>query len=152
IDECAEVLREPLGRDLRELLYPRDSNNADAAAQLRRTRYAQPALFVIEYALAKLWIDWGIKPEACIGHSIGEFVAACLAGVMELDDALKLVALRGALMEQMPEGVMLAVPLAEERVRRLLTPNLWIAVVNSPTMCVVSGREAAVDDLDRRLQ
>ena len=151
VDECCETLREPLGLDLRELLYPAE-DSADAAERLQRTRYAQPALFVVEYALAKLWISWGVEPEACIGHSIGEFVAACLAGVMAPDDALRLVALRGALMDAMPHGVMLAVPLAEERVRRLLTPQLWLSVVNSPAMCVVGGDESAIEQLDRRLQ
>ncbi len=95
------------------LLYPNELETA--AEQLKQTRIAQPALFVIEYALAQLWMSWGISPDAMIGHSIGEYVAACLAGVISLEDALTLVAIRGRLMQQMPTGGMLSVPLPELR-------------------------------------
>lgn len=152
VDDCADRLRAPLGLDLRTILYPVTPESPEAAETLRRTRYAQPALFVVEYALARLWMAWGIRPEACIGHSIGEFVAACLAGVFDLGDALSLVALRGELMERMPEGVMLAVPLPPDRVRNLLTEGLWLSVVNAPSACVVSGRADDVDGFERRLQ
>jgi acyl transferase domain-containing protein len=107
VDECAVALRAPLDMDLRDLLYPAEANGT-TADRLKQTRYAQPALFVVEYALARLWMQWGVKPESLIGHSIGEFVAACLSGVLSLPDALKLVALRGSLMEQMPAGAMLS--------------------------------------------
>jgi acyl transferase domain-containing protein len=133
-------------------MYPPEGASDEASARLTRTSHAQPALFVIEYALARLWMSWGIEPAACLGHSIGEFVAACLADVMPLADALRLVALRGRLMEQMPPGVMLAVPLPEEEVSNLLQGDLWLAAVNAPSSCVVSGTDATIDRLDRRLR
>ena len=125
---------------------------ADASARLTQTSIAQPALFVVEYALARLWMSWGVQPEACLGHSIGEYVAACLAGVFSLKDALRLVALRGKLMQEMPEGLMLAVPLPEARVRRLIGDGLWLAAVNAPTLCVLSGTAAAIDAVEEKLQ
>src|ERR1051325_5141272 len=118
LDACAEMLRAHLGLDLREVLYPETgAAKAEATAALTQTYITQPALFVIEYALAKLYAEWGVQPSAMIGHSLGEFVAACLAGVFTLEDALKLVAVRGRLMQQMPTGAMLAVPLSEQDVQ-----------------------------------
>jgi len=112
IDICAEILKPHLNLDLRDLLYP---TTEDTSQQLEQTAITQPALFVIEYALAKLWMEWGIQPQAMIGHSIGEYVAACLAGVFSLEAALTLVAARGKMMQSMPTGSMLAVPLAPEK-------------------------------------
>ena len=151
VDQCTDQLKPHLDLDLRCVLYPAETETETASALLRRTRLAQPALFVVEYALARLWQQWGIEPDAYIGHSIGEYVAACLSGVLKLDDALRLVALRGKLMEQMPPGVMVAVPLPEERVQRLLVPGLWLSVVNSPSTCVVSGRDADIQEFETRL-
>ena len=119
--------------------------------KLNQTYMTQPALFVIEYALAKLWMEWGIKPQAMIGHSIGEYVAACLAGVFSLEDALGLVAARGRLMQSMPGGSMLSVGLAEDVVISLLGAELSLAAVNGPGMCVVAGLVEAVDQLERQL-
>ncbi len=119
--------------------------------RLDQTQYAQPALFVVEYALAKLWMAWGIEPQAMIGHSIGEYVAACLSGVLSLEDALKLVAARGRMMQQLPSGAMLSVGLAEEQVRPLLGTQLSLAAVNGPGMCVVAGPTEALEALERRL-
>jgi non-ribosomal peptide synthase protein (TIGR01720 family) len=168
VDRCAELLRPHLGRDLREIIYPRDEGRTtndeggDSSAAVRhspdaddpllnQTQYAQPALFVIEYALAQLWIAWGIRPQAMIGHSIGEYVAACLAGVFSLEDALALVAARGRLMQQLPSGAMLAVPLSEQEIQPLLGDQLGLAAVNGPTRCVVSGPLDAISELERRL-
>ncbi|WP_211226137.1 non-ribosomal peptide synthetase/type I polyketide synthase [Solimonas flava] len=143
IDRCATLLEPQLGYDLRELLYP-TQDTAEAAARLRATVAAQPALFAVEYALARLWISWGIRPDAMIGHSLGEFVAATLAGVLTLEDALSIVATRARLMQALPGGAMLAVRLAEDELRALLPPELSIAAVNGPNLCVVSGAGDAV--------
>ncbi|HEV7667183.1 MAG TPA: amino acid adenylation domain-containing protein [Thermoanaerobaculia bacterium] len=137
IDRCCEVL----GADLRSLIL---GQGDDAAARLERTANAQPALFVVEYALARLWREWGIEPAAMLGHSIGEYVAACLAGVLSLDDALALVVVRGRLMDGLPEGAMLSVPLPEAEVTGLLGTELSLAAVNAPSLCVVSGPTEAV--------
>jgi len=151
IDLCCERLRPHLGLDLRELLLAADGD-AEAAERLGQTRFTQPALFVVEYALARLWMEWGIVPTAMMGHSIGEYVAACLAGVFELDDALALVAERGRLMQSLPSGAMLAVPLSEEKIAPLLGAGLSLAAINAPDRCVVSGPEAAVEALRAELE
>lgn len=150
VDECSRGLQPHLGVDLRTIIFA-DAGTAGASDRLTRTRYAQPALFVIEYALARLWMSWGIRPDAMIGHSVGELVAACLAGVMTLSEALQLVAARGRLMEDMPEGVMLAVPLGESQIRRLLGDDVWLAAVNAPSMCVVSGTASAIAAFEQRI-
>ena len=151
VDSAAAALQAHLGFDLRDVLYPAQPSE-ELSARLTKTSVAQPALFVVEYATARLLMSWGIKPEACIGHSVGEFVAACLAGVMSEEDALKLVALRGRLMEQMPAGAMLAVPLPEARVSRLLGEGLWLAAVNHASLTVVSGDHAHIEQLEKKLQ
>ena len=117
-----------------------------------QTRLTQPALFVIEYALAKLWMSWGIQPAAMIGHSVGEYVAACLAGVFTLEDALSLVAERAALVQAQPSGAMLSVRLPEKDVLPLLNSHLAIAAINSPNLCVVSGPHDAIDGLEKQLE
>jgi acyl transferase domain-containing protein/acyl carrier protein len=151
VDRCCELLRPQLGLDLREALFAESEQALDAASQLQQTRLAQPALFVIEYALARLWMEWGVAPKAMVGHSIGEYVAACLAGVFSLEDALALVAARGRLMQRMPAGAMLAVPLAAREVEALLDSNLELAAINNPSLCVVSGPTEAVARLETRL-
>jgi acyl transferase domain-containing protein len=149
LDECSELLRDLLGCDLREVLYPRDADAPPVA--LNQTRLAQPALFAVEYAMALLWMSWGIEPEAMIGHSIGEYVAACLAGVFSLSDALSLVAARGAMMQALPSGAMLAISLPAHDVTRYLGTELSLAAINSPCHCTVSGTERAVADLEAEL-
>ena len=151
VDTCAEILRPHLGLDLRRVLYPNEAQAGEAAARLKQTASAQPALFVIEYSLARLWMAWGVQPQAMVGHSIGEYVAACLAGVLSLEDALALVAARGRLMQQLPRGAMLAVPLSEVEVQPCLGSDLSLAAINSPDLCVVSGRDDAVTELQSRL-
>ena len=150
VDYCCEVLKPHLGLDLRSLIYPNKSE-APAAEKLKQTDITQPALFVIEYALAQLWMSWGISPQAMIGHSIGEYVAACLAGVMSLEDALALVATRGRLMQQLPPGAMLSVPLPEAEVKTLLSEQLSLAASNEPASCVVSGSHEIVDAFQEKL-
>ncbi|WP_375495215.1 beta-ketoacyl synthase N-terminal-like domain-containing protein [uncultured Nostoc sp.] len=150
VDRCAQLLQAHLGLDLRTVLYPTE-DLALATQQLNQTYLTQPALFVIEYALAKLWMSWGIKPQAMIGHSIGEYVAACLAGVFSLEDALALVAARGQWMQQLPPGSMLAVPLSEKEIKPFLNQELSLATVNTPSMCVVAGTIEAVTTLYNQL-
>ncbi|MEH2074240.1 MAG: type I polyketide synthase, partial [Nostoc sp.] len=152
VDLCCELLQPDLGLDLRSLIYPSESESKGTAEKLQQTDITQPALFVIEYALAQLWMSWGISPQAMIGHSIGEYVAACLAGVMSLGDALALVAARGRLMQQLPSGAMLSVPLPEEEVIALLSEKLSLAASNAPALCVVSGTHDAIDAFQNKLQ
>ncbi|MFB6364150.1 beta-ketoacyl synthase N-terminal-like domain-containing protein [Paenibacillus elgii] len=154
VDRCAERLQPLLGLDLRNVLYPPPSQAEEAASRLRLTALTQPALFVLEYALAKQLEAWGVRPQAMIGHSIGEYVAACLAGVMAVDDALTAVAARGSLMQEMDRGAMLAIALTEAEVRELLAaacPELSVAAVNGPMSCVVSGPFEAIEQLEQAL-
>ncbi|HEX8394332.1 MAG TPA: type I polyketide synthase, partial [Longimicrobium sp.] len=137
LDRCADALAPQLGMDLRTALFPAPGAEAEAAALLQETRLTQPALFATEYALAKLWISRGVHPESMLGHSIGEYVAACLAGVFTLDNALTLVAARGRLMQSLPAGAMLAVPMPEAQVAPLLPAAVSLAAVNSAAHCVV---------------
>ncbi|MFO1432620.1 MAG: amino acid adenylation domain-containing protein [Candidatus Competibacteraceae bacterium] len=150
IDCCVEWLQPQLGLDLRTLLYhPADVEQA--VQQLQQTAVALPALFMTQYALAKLWMAWGVHPHALIGHSLGEYTAACLAGVFSLEDALALVTLRGQLFERLPAGAMLSVALPEAELQPWLGAELSIAAVNTPTLCAVSGETQAIDALESRL-
>ncbi|HEX7314135.1 MAG TPA: SDR family oxidoreductase [Pyrinomonadaceae bacterium] len=151
VDRHAELLRPRLGLDLRDVLYPAEAGAEEAARLLKQTFVTQPALFVVEYALARLWMSWGVRPSAMIGHSVGEYVAACLAGVLAPDDALVLVAERGRLMQQLSTGQMLAVPLPEKEVNALLPPGLSLATVNTPNSCVVAGAAEAVNEFQSAL-
>ena len=148
LDQVAEFLEPALGMDIRRLLHPAVGDDPTARETINRTEYAQPALFAVEYALAKLWMSWGIRPVAMLGHSIGELVAASLAGVLTLPDALRLVVARGRLMQSADEGTMVAVPLPEAEVGPLLRRGLTLAAVNGPRDCVVSGPADAVAALE----
>jgi non-ribosomal peptide synthase protein (TIGR01720 family) len=151
VDRCCSILQPLLSLDLRAVIYPQESDTKTAQEKLTQTSVTQPALFVIEYALAQLWMSWGISAGAMIGHSIGEYVAACLAGVMSLKDALTLVAMRGRLMQQLPSGSMLSIPFSEAEVKPLLNENLSLAASNAPSSCVVSGTHGAIDALSEQL-
>ena len=151
LDRCAELLAPELGLNLRELLAPPPERAGQATAQLQETSITQPVLFSVEYALARLWMSWGVRPAAMIGHSLGEYVAACLAEVFTLEEALSLVALRGRMMQELPTGAMLGVSLAEKDVLMLLKGSLSLASVNGPSRCVVSGPEVEVRSLEERL-
>ena len=151
IDRCSEILQPHLSLDLRDVLYPGEQQADDATQMLQQTFITQPALFTIEYALAKLWMAWGVNPEALVGHSIGEYVAACLAGVFSLEEALLLVAARGRLMQELPGGSMLAVFLSEKEIQPFLGEELSLAVINGPSLCVVSGEKEAIEDLREQL-
>jgi acyl transferase domain-containing protein/thioesterase domain-containing protein/D-arabinose 1-dehydrogenase-like Zn-dependent alcohol dehydrogenase/acyl carrier protein len=148
-DECTTLLTPSLGLNLRDLLY---SDNEQHHATLKQTAYTQPALFAVEYALAKLWMAYGVQPRAMLGHSIGEYVAACLAGVFSLEEALVLVATRGQLIQSLPSGAMLAVPLSEEEIQPWMTTEVSLAAVNDSKRCVVSGTHQAMASLQQALQ
>jgi myxalamid-type polyketide synthase MxaB len=143
LDECAELLRPDLERPLLDVIFSPGQSLID------QTAYTQPALFAVEYALARLWISWGVLPQALLGHSVGEYAAACLAGVFSLEDGLRLIARRGRLMQSLPAGgAMAAVMAPAERVLPLVEESrggLSLAAFNGPESIVVSGREEAVD-------
>lgn len=151
VDRCSELLEPHLGIDLRKIIHPAADEAETAEQQLTQTSLTQPALFVIEYALAKLLESWGLKPAAMIGHSLGEYVAACLAGVFSLKDALTLVAVRGRMMQALPAGAMLSVQLPEAEVAALLNGRLSIAAVNGSSLCTVSGPIADIESLQQQL-
>ncbi|ARU63537.1 hypothetical protein CBW65_22905 [Tumebacillus avium] len=179
VDECSELLKPHLGLDLRDILYPetaqtnsdsdklatadsapafdlrkmlrRDSESNPQADKLNRTEYAHPALFVIEYALTQLLQEWGIRPQSLIGYSLGEYVAACVAGVFSLEDALTLVAKRAKLIQALPNGSMLAVPLSPADIEPMLGDSLSLATINTPNHCVVSGPTEAIAELEQTL-
>ena len=150
VDRCCELLTRDLGLDLRQIMYAQEAQ--PAAEQLAQTALAQPALFVTEYALAQLWLAWGLQPQALIGHSLGEYVAACLAEVFTLEDALLLVAARGRLMQALPSGAMLAVAMSAEALEPLLGLRLSLAAINGSNQCVASGPEQAIAKLQDQLK
>ncbi len=152
VDAFAERLRPALGLDIRELLFPGAGASAAAAARLTETRIAQPAVFIVEYALARLWMSWGMAPQAMAGHSLGEYVAAAVAGVFDPEDALTLVAERGRLMQALPAGAMLSAHLAEDELRRRLDGGLSVAAVNGPALSVAAGPAEAVQRLEEALR
>ena len=152
VDDCCESLKPHLGRDLRELLYPQPGDEKTAQVSLQDTFFTQPSIFVIEYALARFWQSLGIEPAIMAGHSIGEFVAATLAGVWEPEDALRIIALRGRLMQDLPRGSMLAVSSGADSLAKILPGNLQIASNNAPNLCVVSGPEADVALFQKQLE
>ncbi|MEV5354484.1 amino acid adenylation domain-containing protein [Streptomyces sp. NPDC052693] len=142
LDRCDELLRDRLERPLLSVVFAQDEPSA-----IGETRYAQPALFAFEYALAQLWLSWGVRPDVLLGHSHGEYAAACLAGVFSLEDALTLVHARGRLMQALPEsGAMVAVAAGEATVAGLLGPHSSVAVVNGPRSTVISGRADEIAD------
>jgi acyl transferase domain-containing protein len=147
VDECAALLRQREGIELMPLLMPAPGNESIAATELEKPSLALPALFTIQRAQALLWQSWGIEPDAMIGHSMGEYTAAHLAGVFGLGDALALVTKRGRLFETLAEGAMLSVPLSEEALKPFLTPELSISVVNGEGLTVVGGPIVAIERL-----
>ena len=152
IDRAATLLAPRLGLDLRHVLYPAAGAEAEAARQLARTAIAQPALLAVEVALARLLGTWGIRPQAMLGHSLGEYTAAVLAGVFTFEQALELVAERGRLVEQVADtGAMLAVPLSEAEIAPFLGGEVHLAALNAPSLVSVAGPAAAVAELTARL-
>lgn len=171
LDLCAQTLQPHLGLDFRSLLHSQRAlsqkspgsgldlrallkgewRNAQDGQGLIQTRLAQPILFCVEYALSRQWMHWGIQPQSMIGYSLGEYVAACLAGVFSLQDALQLVARRAQMIDALPQGSMLAVPLSESQVKPFLGDHLSLAAVNGPSASVVAGPPDAVSELEGQL-
>ena len=179
-DTCCVELEHHLACDLRSVLYPAQHNgngtvsqsnthdsfsekfdmkrllggkgqSLDLTSPLYQTLFAQPALFAVEYALAQLWYSWGIRPKAMIGYSLGEYVAACLAGVLSLKDALMLVAQRARLIQSLPSGAMLAVTLSEQELQPFLNQEIALAAVNGSQFCVVAGPVEVITNLADQL-
>ncbi|MBD2494900.1 acyltransferase domain-containing protein [Nostoc sp. FACHB-280] len=179
VDYCCEFLKPLLGQDLREVIYPlgqqqqqlvsdnsqgldlrkmlgrsqtpTDTTIVAATSLLNQTHLTQPAIFVIEYALAKLLISWGIHPAAMIGYSIGEYVAATIAEVLSLDEGLRLIAARAQMIQKLPRGAMLAVPLSLTEISPLLNDKLSLSAVNGSSMGVIAGEIEAIEVLERKL-
>lgn len=151
VDDCCEILKPHLDCDLRDFLYPDDGDTVRAEQSLMSTVYTQPALFTIEYALARLLQHWGIAPSAMIGHSVGEFVCACLAGVFSLEDAARLVAVRGRLIQGLPGGSMLTIRANAGEISARLPSSIQLAAINSPSLCVASGPSAAIHQFQKSL-
>ncbi|HIK08369.1 MAG TPA: SDR family NAD(P)-dependent oxidoreductase [Trichormus sp. M33_DOE_039] len=156
VDHCCELLYPQLGLDLRSILFAAEGKSHLSLHTLSQTIYTQPALFVLEYALCQLWLHWGITPDFLMGHSLGEYVAACIAGVFSLSDALKLIANRARLMQQLPDGgKMLAVTISATDIEKYLQPysqQITIAAINSPNNIVISGEQIAIEQLAEILQ
>ncbi|MBC3842412.1 acyltransferase domain-containing protein [Streptacidiphilus sp. 4-A2] len=154
IDACAELAAPALETDLRQVLFP-DPERAEAVAAARRglatMAIGQPAVFAVEYALARLWQSWGVRPGAVLGHSLGAYPAAAIAGVLSLPDAMALVLARGRLLGSVGPGAMLALPLSVEQLGPRLGAELSVAAVNGPGQCVVAGRPDAVRGLQEAL-
>ena len=151
IDTCAAILKPLLDVDLRGILFPQEGKEEECTVRLNQTGIAQPALFTIEYAIAQQWIAWGVTPDAMVGHSIGEYVAACLAGVFSLEDSLTIIATRARLMQSMPSGSMRAVRLSESALQKYLGKGVSLAASNAPNLCIVSGPHEAIEAFDATL-
>jgi len=152
LDESCEELAPLLGLNLRNVLFPEPDCTTTAQRSLTQTAVTQPALFVIEHALARLWMSWGVQPVAMIGHSVGEYVAACIGGTFDRDSALRLLARRASMMQSLPAGSMLAIKASAEQLTDFLSPAISIAAFNAPKLVVVSGERDSISDLQKRLQ
>jgi acyl transferase domain-containing protein len=151
VETCFEFVQAQFGLDLFKLIYQSDPGDTEAAERLTAPGVALPALFTVEYALARLWMDWGMRPDALLGHSFGEYVAACLADVFTLQDGLWLAVMRGRLMQQMRPGAMTAVRLPVERLTYLLSRNVEISAVNAQNDCTISGSVGEIEAIESRL-
>ena len=151
MDECARHLKIDHGMDLLRFLYPLEGEESEAAARLAQPEFGLPALLSLEYSLARCWMSWGIEPQAMIGHSFGEYAAACLSGVFSLADGLGLAVTRGRLIQKLPQGAMLAVRLGAEDAQPFLNAELSLSSVNSDNNCVISGPVAAIERLEQKL-
>lgn len=152
VDKCSEILKKFLGIDLRSILYPKEPYCEEHARRLSQTWLTQPALFVIEYTTARMFMEWGVQPQVMLGHSIGEYAAACISGALSLEDALMLVAERGRLIWGLSPGSMLAVKMSEQEAERFLGAHVSLAAVNTPGMLVLSGTGQAIGAIEKNLK
>jgi len=155
VDRCFHILESVSGKNYKDILYPLSQEGTvedTSPDKLNDVLYSGPVKLLFEYSLAKLLMAWGIKPHAMIGHSFGEYTTAALAGVFSLEDALKLAVLRGRLMQKTQHGAMMSVPLPEDELKPLLSPDLSLAAVNAPALCIVSGPAESVNRLEKDLE
>ena len=152
IDRGAAVLEPLLGLNINQLLCFGEVGDAEAARALRDTRLTQPALYLTQVATAQVWLARGVRPSAMIGHSVGEFAAATLAGVMQFEAGLKIIAARGRLMQDQPEGAMLSVRASVDDITPLIDDSVEIAARNAPKLCVLAGPQEAIDQMAAKLQ
>jgi acyl transferase domain-containing protein len=151
VEQCFAALPKDAPADLRTMMFERPFPDPEARQKIGRSTYAIPALFVLEYAYSKLWESLGVKPDLILAHSVGEYAGACVAGVLSVADAMRIVTLRGRVMDQAPSGAMTTVPASEEVVRSLVGDALDIAALNAPEASVVSGTTEAIEALEKRL-
>ena len=164
MNRCFEILKPIMDYDIKEIIYPSDrsdrSDQSDKSDQsdwadilMNQTEIAQPLLFAFEYSLAKLLMEWGIRPTALIGYSFGEYIAACISGVFSLEDALEIITTRGELMRKTPPGAMLSVPLPEKEIKPLLSnyQDISLSIVNDPS-CIVGGSPGDVEAFEREMK
>jgi acyl transferase domain-containing protein/thioesterase domain-containing protein/acyl carrier protein len=151
LDRCFAALNPQIADDLRRWMLPDGLDVEQAAVALQDPARSVLSVFIASYALAELWRAWGVEPSAMIGHSLGEYTAACVAGVMSLEDALELVVLRGSIFARLPKGGMTSVQLPEAEVQRYMHGDLDLASVNGSDLCVISGRVDDLDILEKRL-
>lgn len=151
IDHLIDLLKPMVSYDVEECMFPKNSTAEEAADKMKRTEIVQPTLFIWEYSLAKYLIHMGIKPDYLLGHSLGEFTAACIAGVFSEEDALKILVERGKLADASGEGEMVSVPLDSESAKKYVTDAISLSVINKPDMCVLSGTPEEVEKLEEKL-
>jgi acyl transferase domain-containing protein/acyl carrier protein len=153
VRRCAEMFRQEMGEDLIELLYGK-GDREEREAKLMDTAVAQAALYTVEVGMSKMLMKWGIRPDVMIGHSIGEYVAASISGVLEIEEAVKVVSLRGRLMSEAQEGRMIAIEMAEAEAEEMIRGigGVWIAAVNGARRCVLSGEKEAIEEMENEVK
>ncbi len=151
LDSCLKIASSHLKRDLKPVLFPVTETDIKASEQIHQTEFTHPILFAVEYSLAKLLLSWGIRPDYMFGHSLGEYVAACLSGVFSLEDAIKIICARGKAIANCGEGAMLIAPLAEKEASLYCNSEIYLAAINSDELCVFSGKKIAIDKLYQQL-
>ncbi|MBN2441954.1 MAG: acyltransferase domain-containing protein [Spirochaetales bacterium] len=153
VDYCCEFIKKQYNIDIFNLIYDEaDIANKSNGNQINKTAFTQPALFIIEYALAKLLIKWGIRPHGMIGHGVGEYVCACISGVLKIEDALKLMTIRGRLMQELPSGEMVAIHLSAQQINPYLNKFVSIAAKNTPALTVISGSTGSIREIKQKLE